>query len=169
MPEIVAKTQNPPVADDTFNELSVPSRLDSIDNIPDEMALCPVRALWLYVKRARQFTPGCRCLFISTSWNKKEESKNSIAFWLCKVIKRVYHSWTEKIHPLDIELMKLEEQHPPCSSRGTLPQTRCWGLWSEGDRLPSPLFIWGPLLTNPRITFPWVLWSLLKGLYNLGW
>ena len=77
--DFVAKTQNSSVPDDRFDRLSVPSLQDFIDNDLDEMALCPVRAVQLHLKRTQQFHPVCKCLFISTGQYKKEVSKNTLS------------------------------------------------------------------------------------------
>ena len=66
----MAKTQYPSVLDDIFNGFSVPSHYDFVEGDLDELVLCPVRAVRLYLKRTKQFRPGCNHLFISTDWNK---------------------------------------------------------------------------------------------------
>ena len=45
MPDFVAKTLNPCVPDDGFDGLSVASFREFLDNDPNKMALCPVRAV----------------------------------------------------------------------------------------------------------------------------
>ena len=92
VPEFVAKTQNPSVYDPRFEEFEVPSLRDFTGDDPDEMLLCPVRAVRQYLKRTRQLRPACNRLFIATGRNKKEVSKNTISFWLREVIKKAYHS-----------------------------------------------------------------------------
>ena len=59
---------------------------------PDEMGQCLVRAVQLYLKRTKQYQPDCKCLVISTGWNKKKVSKNTISFWLHEVIEWVNQS-----------------------------------------------------------------------------
>ena len=67
----------------------------------------PVRDIQLYLKRTKQYGPGCKCFFISTGWNTKEVFKIAISFWLYEIIKRVYqfldredllpHWWAHKL------------------------------------------------------------------------
>ena len=77
----------------------MPSLLDFVDDDPDELILYLFWAVWMYLKRSRQFRPGCRHLFISTGRTKKEVSMNTISFWLLEVIKRAHQSPERKITP----------------------------------------------------------------------
>ena len=47
-PNFVAKTQNPSVCETHFEEFTVPSLADLVDDDRDEMLLCPMRALKKY-------------------------------------------------------------------------------------------------------------------------
>ena len=51
MPEFVAKTQNSSVPDTRFEGFTIPSLKDFTDGDPDEMVLCPVRAVCAYLQR----------------------------------------------------------------------------------------------------------------------
>lgn len=55
----------------------------------DEMLLCLVRGVRVYLKRTAPFRLVKRRLFISTSRIKKEVSKNTLS-WLREVIRRAY-------------------------------------------------------------------------------
>ena len=71
MPNFTAKTQKPSVPDDRFYKFLLPSLLDFIEDDLDELMLCLVRAVRLYLERTKQYRPLCKLLFIPTGWNKK--------------------------------------------------------------------------------------------------
>ncbi|XP_068222509.1 uncharacterized protein [Palaemon carinicauda] len=73
LPEFVAKTQNPAVADPRFEEFSIPV-IPHSDN-PEDLLLCPVRTIRKYLSPV-----------------KRAVSKNTISFWLRLVTKRAYDS-----------------------------------------------------------------------------
>ena len=57
---------------------------------PNGRLLCPVRAVRRYLDLTAQHRPRCEQLFISTGRNKKEVSKNTVSFWIRKVISLAY-------------------------------------------------------------------------------
>ena len=67
----MVKTQNSFVLDDRFDEFSVPSFRDFIDDDLDELALYPVKVVQFYLKKTRQFRTNCKCLLISTGQNNE--------------------------------------------------------------------------------------------------
>ena len=88
VPEFVAKTQDPSVPDSRYEGFSVPALGETVDR--EGRLLCPVRAVRCYLDRTAPFRPGLRRLFLSTGRRKKEISKNTVSFWLRKVIARAY-------------------------------------------------------------------------------
>ena len=80
VPDFVAKTQNSLVPDERLDGFSVSSFWDFIGDNPDEMVLCPITAIQLYLKRRKQYRLECTCLIISTGRNKKEVLENTISF-----------------------------------------------------------------------------------------
>ena len=93
MPEFVAKTQNPSVPDTRFEGFTIPSLKDFTDGDPDEMVLCPVRAVRAYLRRTEPLRSKDQGrLFISTGRTKKEVSKNTISYWLRETITKAYES-----------------------------------------------------------------------------
>ena len=97
VPDFVAKTQNPSVPDHRFDGFTIPSLKDFSGDDPQEMVLCPVRAVRLYLKRTQPLRSSDHGrLFLATGRNKKEVSKNTISFWLRETIKRAYQSSGEE-------------------------------------------------------------------------
>ena len=90
-PDFIAKTQRPEHPSSYFDEFSVPSLQDFVGADPDEMLLCPVRSLNAYLDRTAPLRPSSsKRLFLSSGRIKKEVSKNTISFWLRRVIRRAY-------------------------------------------------------------------------------
>ena len=94
VPEFVAKTQDPSQYDERFDGFSVPALIPSKNNPLDNL-LCPVRAMKKYLSRTEQFRPHVRHLFVSLCRNKKKVSRNTISYWLRKVVSDAY-SWAGK-------------------------------------------------------------------------
>ena len=59
-----------------------------VGDLPDELLLCPVRALRAYLARTSSVLPRPRTLFVSP----RSLSKNALSFFLCDVISRAYSS-----------------------------------------------------------------------------
>ena len=84
VPEFVAKTESavsPLPRTFTINSLS-----DFAAGLPDEMLLCPVRALTEYVTRTSRFVDRPRRLFVSSRTPSRSMSKNGIFYLLREVI-----------------------------------------------------------------------------------
>ena len=93
VPDFVAKTQNPSIPDHRFDGFSIPSLKDFTGDDPEEMLLCPVRAMRLYLKRTRSLRSSEQGrLFLSTGRSKKVVSKNTISFWLRETIRKAYEA-----------------------------------------------------------------------------
>ena len=88
VPDFVAKTQDQSSFDPRFESFVVPA-LPKVSSSPNGRLLCPVRAVKRYLDRTAQHRPRCERLFIATGRNK-EVSKNTVSFWLCKVISLAY-------------------------------------------------------------------------------
>ena len=89
VPGFVAKTQDQSSLDPHFESFTVPALSKSRDS-PSGRLLCPVRDVRCYLARTAQHRPLCRQLFVTTGHTKKEISKNTVSFWLRRVISLAY-------------------------------------------------------------------------------
>ena len=64
----------------------VKSLLDFAAGLDDDLLLCPVRALHVYLDRTLSLAPSKRRLFVSPSCPTRAMSKNAVSFFLCEVI-----------------------------------------------------------------------------------
>ena len=85
----MAKTQDQSSLDPQFESFTVPALLRSRDS-PNGRLLCPVRAVKHYLSRTASHRPRCERLFITSGRTKKEISKNTVSFWLSRVISLAY-------------------------------------------------------------------------------
>ena len=99
VPDFVAKTQDPSIFDPRFETFTIPSLRDFTDGDQDEMLLCPVRAVREYLRRTRSHRPRLARLFLTTGYQRKGVSKNTISFWLRQVIRKAYESSGEELPP----------------------------------------------------------------------
>ena len=89
VPSFVAKTQDPSSADPRFEGFSVPA-LPRSGHGQEARLLCPVRALRRYLDMTAACRPTCERLFVSPGESKHEISKNSVSYWIRRVISRAY-------------------------------------------------------------------------------
>ena len=89
VPGFVAKTQDQSSFDPRFESFTIPA-LPKSSSFPNGRLLCPVRAVKRYLDRTAQRRPQCEWLFIATGRTKKEVAKNTVSFWLRKVISLAY-------------------------------------------------------------------------------
>ena len=89
VPGFVAKTQDQSSFDPRFENFTVPA-LPKSSSSPNGRLLCLVRAVKRYLDRTAQHRPQCERLFITSGRTKKEISKNTVSFWLRKVISLAY-------------------------------------------------------------------------------
>ena len=89
VPGFVAKTQDQSSFDPRFENFTVPA-LPKSSSSPNGRLLCPVRAVKRYLDCTTQHRLRCERLFITTGRTKKEISKNTVSFWLRKVISLAY-------------------------------------------------------------------------------
>ena len=90
LPEFVAKTESE--ANPLPRSFAVRSLKDFVGNLPEELLLCPVRALRIYLDRTGKLKPHPRALFISPKVTFKAITKNAISFFLREVISQAYES-----------------------------------------------------------------------------
>ena len=57
---------------------------------PNGRLLCPVRAVKCYLARTSNHRPDCNRLFVATGRTEKEISKNTVSFWLRRIISLAY-------------------------------------------------------------------------------
>ena len=86
VPGFVAKTQDQSSFDLRFENFMVLALLMSSSS-PNGRLLCPVRAVKRYLNRTTEHRPR---LFVTSGRTRKEISKNTISFWLHKVISLAY-------------------------------------------------------------------------------
>ena len=89
VPGFVAKTQDQSSFDPRFENFTVPA-LPKSSSSPNGRLLCPVQAVKRYLDRTAQHRPRCERLFITSGRTKEEISKNTVSFWLRKVISLAY-------------------------------------------------------------------------------
>ena len=81
--------QNPGPVLPRFESFTIPALLKSRDS-PNGRLLCPVRAVKYYLACTAQHRPRCERLFVTSVRTKKEISKNTVSFWLRRVISLTY-------------------------------------------------------------------------------
>ena len=84
VPEFLAKTESP--VHPLPRTFAIQSLSDFAAGLPDEMLLCPVRALSEYVARTSRFVNRPRRLFVSSRRPSRAMSKNGISYLLREVI-----------------------------------------------------------------------------------
>ena len=90
LPEFRAKTESS--ANLLPRSFCVRSLSDFVGDLPDELLLCPVRSLRLYLSRVSSISPHPRTLFVSPRSPSRSLSKNALSFFLRDVITRAYSS-----------------------------------------------------------------------------
>ena len=90
LPEFRAKTVS--AVNPLPRSFCVRSLEDFVGDLPDELLLCPVRALRLYLARTSSISPHPRSLFVSPRSPSPSLSKNALSFFLRDVISRAYSS-----------------------------------------------------------------------------
>ncbi|XP_064087254.1 uncharacterized protein LOC135201886 [Macrobrachium nipponense] len=88
LPEFVAKTESE--ANTLPRSFRVLALRDFVNGDPEEMRLCPVRALRVYLSRVEKLRPRPRTLFISPRNPSRPISKNAISFFLREVISQAH-------------------------------------------------------------------------------
>ena len=84
MPEFVAKTES--ISNPLPHSFLVASLSDFEAGLHDELLLCPVRALRIYLDRTSYFSSLPHRLFLSHRRPSQALSKNAISFFLWEVI-----------------------------------------------------------------------------------
>ena len=84
VPEFVAKTES--LSNLIPRSFLVKSLSDFAAGLQEELLLCPVRALRIYLDRSASFSPLPRRLFLSPRRPSRALSKNAISFFLREVI-----------------------------------------------------------------------------------
>ena len=84
IPQFVAKSES--LTCSIPRSFLVKSLADFAAGLDDDLLLCPVRALRLYLPRARSLSPGRHRLFVSPRRPTRHLSKNALSFFLREVI-----------------------------------------------------------------------------------
>ena len=90
LPEFRAKTESE--SNPLPRSFVVRSLKDFVGSLPEELSLCPVRALKLYLARTERLQPHPRSLFVSPKATWRQLSKNALSFFLREVISQAYAS-----------------------------------------------------------------------------
>ena len=90
LPEFRAKTESE--ANPLPRSFVVKSLSDFVGNLQEELLLCPVRALRIYLSRTGNLKPHPRSLFVSPKITYRSISKNAVSFFLREVISQAYSS-----------------------------------------------------------------------------
>ena len=84
VPEFVAKSES--LSRSIPRSFLVKSLSDFAAGLDDDLLLCPVRALRVYLDRTLSLAPSRRRLFVSPSCPTRAMSKNAVSFFLREVI-----------------------------------------------------------------------------------
>ena len=84
LPEFRAKTESAP--NPLPRSFAVRSLRDFVGSLPDELLLCPVMAVRIYVSRTSTISPRPRSLFVSPRTPTRPLSKNALSYFLRSVI-----------------------------------------------------------------------------------
>ena len=84
LPEFRAKTESS--SNPLPRSFRVRSLRDFVGSLPDELSICPVRALQIYLHRTSSLSPRPRSLFVSPRAPSRSLSKNALSFFLRSVI-----------------------------------------------------------------------------------
>ena len=84
LPEFRAKSES--AGNPLTRSFRVRSLRDFVGDLPDELLLCPVLALRVYLERASSISPRPRSLFVSPRAPSRPLSKNALSFFPCSVI-----------------------------------------------------------------------------------
>ena len=84
LPEFVAKTESE--RNPLPRSFVVKSLNSFVGNMPEELLLCPVRALKVYINKTKGLLPHPRTLFVSPRNPSRPLSKNAISYFLREVI-----------------------------------------------------------------------------------
>ena len=90
LPEFRAKTES--AVNPLPRSFCVRSLNSFVGNLPDELLLCPVRALRAYLDWTSSVLPRPLTLFVSPRSTARSLSKNALSFFLRDVISRAYSS-----------------------------------------------------------------------------
>ena len=90
LPEFRAKTES--AVNPLPRSFCVRSLNSFVGNLPDELLLCPVRALRAYLDRTSSVLPRPRTLFVSPHSTARSLSKNALSFFIRDIISRAYSS-----------------------------------------------------------------------------
>ena len=106
-PDFYAKTYLPESGTNVLDPLVIPSLKGILaPNMTEDMLLCPVRALRIYLDRTAKVREGRKKLFIAHKKGyKKEIAASTISRWICQVVAKAY----EHASPL---ARKLYYPHP---------------------------------------------------------
>ena len=84
LPEFRTKTESS--SNPLPRSFRVRSLRDFMGSLPNELSICPVCALQIYLHRTSSLSPRPRSLFVSPRAPSRSLSKNALSFFLCSVI-----------------------------------------------------------------------------------
>ena len=124
LPEFRAKTESS--VQSLPRSFPVRSLRDLVGSLPEEMLLCPVRALRVYLSRTASLPSRPRSLFVSPCAPSRSLSKNALSFFIRSVISEAYSSTG-----LSLPSSHLPHSSTASSSSASRPRSslRAHGVW----------------------------------------
>ena len=113
---------------------------DFIGDLPDELLLCPVRALRIYLYRTSSVSPRLRSLFVSPCFSSRPMSKNALSFFFHSVIFQSSSPSPSPVLFFSLRLLHPLLLLPPPWLAPLLSELIAFLVW-----LPLPLFLEMPL------------------------
>ena len=159
IPQFVAKSES--LTRSIPRSFLVKSLADFAAGLDTDLLLCPVRALRLYLLRARSLSPGRLRLFVSPRRPSRAMSKNAVSFFLREVISAAGAARPQvgflRAHEVrsvwNLSRSTVTGRLPLSLSQPLGPPVRC-----------SHLFIFATSNTNMMACFLWVLsWLRVLG------
>lgn len=86
-PDFLAKTELP--GDTIGRSLTIPA-LSQLASDPEDLRLCPVRALRIYLERTATSRPAASRLFVPISASRSSVSRSTISLWIKTTIRLAY-------------------------------------------------------------------------------
>ena len=96
--------------------LSVPSLTHFVGSLPDELLLCPVRALGIFLRRTSSLSPCPHSLFVSPRCPSRALSKNALLYFLRSVILQSLSSAPPSSVPSSSSLSRSGSSPSPATS-----------------------------------------------------
>ena len=135
LPEFRAKTES--ASNPLPRSFAVRSLRDFVGSLPDELLLCPVRAVRVYVSRASSISPRPRSLFVSPRTPTRPISKNALSYFLRSVILQSLPSPPSSASSVRAHSIRSVSTSAANSPNVTLPDILAAATWSSSTVFTS--------------------------------